>query len=86
MLEWLKRHAWKACMRQKRIGGSNPPHSARREHWMRTQGFVIGLPLSLKESPSLRKEGALDENPRVRYRLAAFSERIPLTPQGGSIG
>ena len=45
---------WKACMRQKRIGGSNPPHSARREHWMRTQGFVIGLPLSLKESPSLR--------------------------------
>ena len=32
------------------------------------------------ESPSLRKEGALDENPEVRYRLAAFSERIPLTP------
>ncbi len=29
MLEWLKRHAWKACIRQKRIGGSNPPHSAR---------------------------------------------------------
>ena len=28
VLEWLKRHAWKACIRQKRIGGSNPPHSA----------------------------------------------------------
>ena len=28
MLEWLKRHAWKACIRQKRIGGSNPPRSA----------------------------------------------------------
>ena len=28
MLEWLKRHAWKACLRQKRNGGSNPPHSA----------------------------------------------------------
>ena len=28
MLEWLKRHAWKACIRQKRIGGSNPPLSA----------------------------------------------------------
>ena len=27
MLEWLKRHAWKACIRQKRIGGSNPPLS-----------------------------------------------------------
>ena len=29
MLEWLKRHAWKACIPQKGIGGSNPPHSAR---------------------------------------------------------
>ena len=28
MLEWLKRHAWKACMLQKGIGGSNPPLSA----------------------------------------------------------
>ena len=28
MLEWLKRHAWKACIRQKCIGGSNPPLSA----------------------------------------------------------
>ena len=30
MLEWLKRHAWKACSRQKRHGGSNPPLSAER--------------------------------------------------------
>ena len=29
MLEWLKRHAWKACKRQKRFGGSNPPLSAK---------------------------------------------------------
>ena len=29
MLEWLKRHAWKACNRQNRFGGSNPPHSAK---------------------------------------------------------
>ena len=28
VLEWLKRHAWKACRRQKRHGGSNPPLSA----------------------------------------------------------
>lgn len=28
MLEWLKRHAWKACIRQKRITGSNPVLSA----------------------------------------------------------
>ena len=30
MLEWLKRHAWKACIRQKRITGSNPVLSARK--------------------------------------------------------
>ena len=29
MLEWLKRHAWKACIRQKRIRGSNPRLSAK---------------------------------------------------------
>ena len=27
--EWFKAHAWKACIRQKRIGGSNPPPSVR---------------------------------------------------------
>ena len=30
MLEWLKRHAWKACIRQKCIRGSNPRLSAER--------------------------------------------------------
>ena len=30
MLEWLKRHAWKACKRQKRFPGSNPGLSAER--------------------------------------------------------
>ena len=28
MLEWLKRHAWKACLRQTCIRGSNPRLSA----------------------------------------------------------
>ena len=28
MLEWLKRHAWKACKRRKRFEGSNPSLSA----------------------------------------------------------
>ncbi len=31
MLEWLKRHAWKACIRQKRIRGSNPRLSAEKQ-------------------------------------------------------
>ena len=29
MLEWLKRHAWKACKRQKCFRGSNPRLSAK---------------------------------------------------------
>ena len=29
MQEWLNWLAWKACIPQKGIGGSNPPHSAR---------------------------------------------------------
>ena len=28
MSEWLKEHAWKACIRSSRIGGSNPPLTA----------------------------------------------------------
>ena len=31
MLEWLKRHAWKACIPQKGIPGSNPGFSAKRK-------------------------------------------------------
>ena len=31
MLEWLKRHAWKACNRLKRFPGSNPGLSAKGE-------------------------------------------------------
>lgn len=38
MLEWLKRHAWKACIRQKRIGGSNPPLSAKQKSSSNTTG------------------------------------------------
>ncbi len=30
MLEWLKRHAWKVCKRQKRFQGSNPCPSAKK--------------------------------------------------------
>lgn len=34
MLEWLKRHAWKACNRLKRFGGSNPPLSAEKGRFL----------------------------------------------------
>ena len=41
MLEWLKRHAWKACIRQKRIGGSNPPRSAKTVCYITARCFFI---------------------------------------------
>ncbi len=38
--EWLKAHAWKVCIRQKRIEGSNPSLSAIYDLWgLHKQGF-----------------------------------------------
>ena len=48
MLEWLKRHAWKACKLQKGFGGSNPPLSAK-DFYKRTSP-------SLLERMSFRKD------------------------------
>ena len=45
MLEWLKRHAWKACNRQKRFGGSNPPLSARISNNMKRLIFIFSFTL-----------------------------------------
>ena len=50
MLEWLKRCAWKAHIRQKRIGGSNPPLSAKdnckRKDWNSTiPVFFVFIPI-----------------------------------------
>ncbi len=35
MSEWFKEHAWKVCIRQKRIRGSNPRLSATRTQFLR---------------------------------------------------
>ena len=40
VLEWLKRHAWKACIRQKCIAGSNPALSADKILILRRQRIV----------------------------------------------
>ena len=41
MLEWLKRHAWKACIRQKRIPSSNLGHSAQERTTQNCRPFVF---------------------------------------------
>ena len=47
MLEWLKRHAWKACSRLKRLTGSNPVLSATKEGRMTKviRFLYAGIPL-----------------------------------------
>ncbi len=42
MSEWSKEHAWKVCIRQKCIEGSNPSFSAKRakrRHWKTNGAF-----------------------------------------------
>ncbi len=52
MLEWLKRHAWKACIRQKRIASSNLAHSAKQKS--RKQNCLRDfLPLDNMTKPTL---------------------------------
>ena len=44
VLEWLKRHAWKACSRQNRLAGSNPVLSAQKKVLQIFAGlFLCGL-------------------------------------------
>ena len=45
MLEWLKRHAWKACSRQNRLAGSNPVLSARKNEDSKLRGIVPRYPV-----------------------------------------
>ena len=48
MLEWLKRHAWKACKRQKCFAGSNPALSALQETiWHIWRRWLIHLILKI---------------------------------------
>ena len=63
MLEWLKRHAWKACIRQKRIRGSNPRLSAWRKRGSKR--------FRKKRDTSLRKELGRGSADKVNPRLSA---------------
>ena len=43
VLEWLKRHAWKACSRQNRLAGSNPVLSAQKKVLQILQDFFCAV-------------------------------------------
>ncbi len=75
MLEWLKRHAWKACKLQKGFRGSNPRLSAKILHQAREvslladsdrcKSFEQGANGSLWDSGELRSK-AESESPKNR--------------------
>lgn len=51
MQEWLNWHAWKACNRLKRFGGSNPPLSAEgKELEVDTNSFFVFDSLNEKQT------------------------------------
>ena len=56
MLEWLKRHAWKACIRQNRISGSNPDLSATKKR-LHSEGMRLFLRLRLQARLQSRRRG-----------------------------
>ena len=67
MLEWLKRHAWKACIRQKRIPGSNPGLSAFTFH-------VQCLMINVQRSMGMRRLIAIFA---IIFSLNGFAQTIP---------
>ena len=79
MLEWLKRHAWKACKLQKGFGGSNPPLSAK--------DFLTRMSPSLFERMSFRKD--LHRMPVADCGVFEVGERSEVgvleSPQGGNV-
>ena len=63
MLEWLKRHAWKACIRQNRISGSNPDLSATKKTAAFLQNAAFFAPSA---SSSLAKPEAWKSHDMLR--------------------
>ena len=55
MLEWLKRHAWKACIRQNRISGSNPSPQRKNGCIPSECGFFAPPASSSLAKPEVRK-------------------------------
>ena len=57
MLEWLKRHAWKACKRLKRFTGSNPVLSANKKEVYQNSGSSSFSYYFLKQIFDFHKPG-----------------------------
>ena len=80
MLEWLKRHAWKACIRQNRISGSNPDLSAPEKKSSRACSscfFVSGA------KPRRRRGGISERSDEIPERSVFIREPDTKMMSGG---
>ena len=78
MLEWLKRHAWKACSRQKRHGGSNPPLSAKQGLY---RGFTMQLFFYCRNAGNCARWDTSEGHRTRKYDNAGAADR---TRQSGA--
>ena len=56
VLEWLKRHAWKACSRQNRLAGSNPVLSARKKSCKFCRTFFVRIILTIVLNSAISRQ------------------------------
>ncbi len=74
--ERLKAHAWKACIRSKRIGGSNPPLSAKSTYILRLSRLIeLLLPKSLPRFASSYEQILLKGRLRAVFCCLKFRTR-----------
>ena len=82
MLEWLKRHAWKACIGQKPIPGSNPGLSAKIAASLLVAIFgFTGVGRGHSVSQSMKNHAAIPCGTVINGKLFV---RIIYTATGGS--
>ena len=56
VLEWLKRHAWKACSRQNRLAGSNPVLSAQKKSCKICRTFFVRIILTIVLNSAISRQ------------------------------
>ena len=56
VLEWLKRHAWKACSRQNRLAGSNPVLSAQKKSCKICRTFFVRFILTIVLNSAISRQ------------------------------
>ena len=56
VLEWLKRHAWKACSRQNRLAGSNPVLSAQKKSCKFCRTFFVRFILTIVLNSAISRQ------------------------------